>query len=141
MRAIRTPTQQFTIPFLRNFCFRMGQLPYRNPIPTGYSEFGGDWIGTNSQLDRQDFGMIVAWDTTYQGEVNLMVDEYNLNTAEEIVDFFADVLFGGQLTPFERQTALDYINTDDLGNPAPIDDARERDVVGLMMGFRQFIEQ
>lgn len=140
-RAVRALTQTFNIAFTRNLCFRMGQLPYRNPIPTGYSEFGGDWLGTNSMLDRQDYGMIISFDTFYGGEVNAMVTEYNLNNATEIVDFFADVLYGGQLTPFERQTAIDYLETDDTGSPSPYDDARVRDVVGLMMGFKQFIEQ
>ncbi|ANM29389.1 hypothetical protein ABI59_07005 [Acidobacteria bacterium Mor1] len=140
-RATRGLLQSFIAPFLRNWINRMGQLPFRNPIPTGYSESGGDWLGTNAQLDRQDYGMDIVLNASYAQEINLMVSEYSLTTDEEIVDFFADVLFGGQMTPFERQVALDYLNTDDSGVPSPYTDERVRETVGFMMGFKQFLEQ
>ena len=51
------------------------------------------------------------------------------------------MLFGGAITPSERQLALDYLTTDELGNPAPYDDNRIRETVGFMLGFAQFNER
>ena len=56
-------------------------------------------------------------------------------------EFFSDVLFGGALTPAERQAAIDYLNTDDLGVPTPYDNDRIRETVGVMLGYPQFEEQ
>ena len=39
------------------------------------------------------------------------------------------------------QAAVDFLNTDDAGEPAPYDDARIRDLAAFLLGFPQFQEQ
>jgi hypothetical protein len=129
----------------------MQHLPFLNTVPTGYSEFGDDWAGTNNLLARQNFGVDytrrdqVAAVPDFYGEIIPLLNDNGISTApgnaDAIVGFFADVLFGGKLTPAERQTVLDFLNTDDTGTPTPYDDARIRETVGFMLGMPQFLEQ
>ena len=51
------------------------------------------------------------------------------------------MFFGGALTAAERQVAIDFLNSDDFGDPAPYDDARILDTIALLMGYPQFQEQ
>ena len=57
------------------------------------------------------------------------------------MDFLADALFGGRLSPEERQAAVVYLNTDDSGVTGPYNDARTRETAGFMLGFPEFTEQ
>jgi hypothetical protein len=57
------------------------------------------------------------------------------------VDFLADALLGGALTPAERQKAIDFLNTNDSGTPSTYNNARIRDLVGFLLGYPQFEEQ
>ena len=62
-----------------------------------------------------------------------------LDDAAAIVDFFGDVLFGGALTPDERQAAIDFLGEPDSG---PLfGDAQIREVVAFLLGYPQFQEQ
>lgn len=59
-----------------------------------------------------------------------------------IVNFFADTMFGGAITPAERQLAIDYLETDNLGLPdLNYDDGRIRQTIAFMLGYAQFQEQ
>jgi uncharacterized protein (DUF1800 family) len=126
---------------------RMQHLPFYNPVPTGYSELGGDWLDTNGMLERQNLGMNLAnsADPDAGSDIPGLLSDYGLDTAEEIVGFFADALYGGALTDAERQEAIDYLNTDDAGQPDPYDpaihEARAREAVGFLLGYPHFLEQ
>ncbi|MDH3592497.1 MAG: DUF1800 domain-containing protein, partial [Planctomycetota bacterium] len=132
---------------VRNYLFRMGYLYFENPIPTGYSEIGEDWIGTNNLLERQNFGLDLTRRTgnTYGTDLIGLLQDNGVSTgqgnAEAIVDFFNDALFGGALAPADRQRTIDYLNTDDNGAPSTYDFARIRETVALMLGYAQFLEQ
>jgi hypothetical protein len=127
----------------------MQEMFHNNPIPTGYSEIGGDFIDTNNLLERQNFGLDMATKTG----VNFGADVIGLlnangvstaptpNNAPAIVDFLSEVLYGGALTAAERQRAIDYLNTNDSGVVSNYTDARIRETAGFMMGFAQFLEQ
>ncbi len=39
------------------------------------------------------------------------------------------------------EATIDYLNTDDFGTPAPYDDSRIREAVGVLLGYGQFQEQ
>ena len=58
LRAVRGMTDGTSSVY--TYLSRMGELNHQNPIPTGYSEIGGDWIDTNNLLDRQNFGVDMA---------------------------------------------------------------------------------
>jgi hypothetical protein len=139
-----------SIPYLL-YLQDMQHLPYLNSVPTGYSEFGDDWLGTNNMLARHNFGLdytrneLTADVPDFYGEIIPLLNDNGVSTApgnaEAIVDFFSDALFGGALTPAERQTVVDYLSTDDSGVPSPYDDARIEETVAFMLGMAQFQEQ
>ena len=123
------------------------QIPFYNPIPTGYSETGSSWIDTNNVLQRENFGIYLVASITPTFGTNPvgLLQANGISTApgnaEAIVDFFADRLFAGSWTPAERDLALTYMNTDDLGAVAPYDDVRILEILALLMGLPQFQEQ
>ena len=157
---IKTPLEQFTSAFrvtrsgtdglteVINYLTASQHLPHFNPVPTGWPEDGESWIGTNNMLERQNFVIeLLAANTPgiFGTQILALIQDNGISTlpgnATEIVDFLADTFFGGALTPAERQIAIDYLNTDDLGNPSDYNDLRIRDTVSLMLGFPQFQEQ
>jgi len=156
---IKTPLEHFTSAFratrgstdgatqVINFLQAAQHLPHFNPVPTGWPEDGESWIGTNNMLERQNFGIALASSggTAFGTDALGLLQDNGVSTApgntEAIVDFFADAFFGGALTPAERQEAIDYLNTDDLGNPSDYNDPRIRDVIALLLGYPHFHEQ
>jgi hypothetical protein len=156
---IKTPLEHFTSTFratrgatdgateVINFLEATQHLPHFNPVPTGWPEDGESWIGTNNMLERQNFGIALMPNAGifFGSDITGLLQDNGIATlpgnAPAIIRFMSDVLFGGALTPAERQQALDYLNTDDLGNPSPYNDLRIRDVVALMLGYPHFQEQ
>ncbi len=147
LRAARGKTDGLTA--MRDYLTRMAEVPHENPVPTGYPELGGDWLDTNNLLDRQNFALDVTSRTDYAfgADVLGLLEDAGVSTAYvpdnsgAIVDFFAEILFGGAITPAERQIAVTYLTTDDAGNPSPYDGARIAQTLGFMMGWAQFMEQ
>jgi Protein of unknown function (DUF1800) len=156
---IKTPLEQFVSAFrairgktngsaqVFNYLTQASHLPYLDAVPTGWPEDGNSWLDTNNTLTRQNFGIQLASSTS----ANFGSDPLGLlvangvptasGNAAAVVDFFADVLFAGALTPAERQSAIDFLNVDDDGVPAPYTNARIKDLVGFLLGFPQFQEQ
>jgi uncharacterized protein (DUF1800 family) len=147
MRAVRGKTDGPTV--YRGYLQRLQEQFHLNAVPTGYPELGGDWIDTNNLLDRQNFGYDVSTRTaaTFGADVIGLLNANGVSTAAvpnnaaAIVDFYAGVLYGGALTPAERQEAIDYLNTDDNGVVSNYTDSRIRETVGFLLGFAQFLEQ
>jgi len=123
-------------------------IPHFNEVPTGYSELGGDWIGTNNTLERQNFAIALAFlnDPEFGSDPAALLTANGISplpgNAAAIIDFFADTMFGGAITPTERQLAIDYLESDNLGLPDPnYDDGRIRQTVAFLLGYAQFQEQ
>src|SRR2546426_2285222 len=122
----------------------MQEMFHMNPVPTGYSELGGDWLDTNNLLARQNFGldMTARTGSSFGADVIGLLNANGISTAPSpnnaaaIVDFLADALFGGRLSPEERQAAVVYLNTDDNGVTGPYNDARIRETAALRTGRR-----
>ena len=83
--------------------------------------------------------------TTFAVQPITLLNDNGVSTlpgnADAIIDFLAEILFGGNLTLAERQAAINYLNEDDTGTATPYDDDRIREVVGLLLGYPQFQEQ
>jgi hypothetical protein len=145
LRATRGQTNGITA--VNAFLAATAHQVHLNPTPTGWDEAGFNWINTNNMLDRQNVGyeLVMSTNPDFSGRPLTLLVANGVDTApgnaEAIVDFFAEALFGGALTPAERQAAIDYLNTDDLGVPSPYDSDRIRQVVSLMLGYPQFEEQ
>ena len=144
-RAVRGKTDGTSQVF--NYLTRAQHLPYLNPVPTGWSESGDDWVDTNNTLERQNFAIKVAAGSaaTFGSDPIALLVANGVSTAPgnavAIVDFLADALFGKALTPVERQAAIDFLNTDDNGNVSSYNNTRIRDAVGFLLGYPQFQEQ
>ena len=146
IRAVAGQTDGLT--FTLNTMINAQHIPHYNEVPTGYSELGDDWIGTNNTLERQNFAIALAFlnNPEFGSDPGALLTANGISTlpgnAAAIVDFFADTMFGGAITPTERQRAIDYLETDDLGLPDPnYDDGRLRQTVAFMLGYAQFQEQ
>jgi len=133
----------------RTYMTRMQEVLHRNPVPTGYSELGDDWLDTNNLLERQNFGydMAIRTGNTFGADVIGLLNAHGISTSptpnnsQQIVEFFNDIMFAGELTAAERQLAIDYLNTNDTGVPSNYTSTRIRETAGFMLGFAQFLEQ
>ena len=102
---------------------RRSTCPYLDPVPTGWSERGDDWIDTNNLLVRQNFGIVLGASsgTNFGSDPLALLNGQRRvdrsGNAAAIVDFLADAMMGGALTPAERQKAIDFLNTNDSGVP------------------------
>lgn len=147
LRSVRGRTDGLVVS--RQYLTALQEMLHLNPVPTGYSELGGDWLDTNNLLVRQNFGLDLAsrTGTAFGNDVIGLLNANGIATAPTpdnsvaIVDFLAGAMFGSVLTAAERQAAIDYLNTDDIGAGAPYDDARIRETAGFLLGYPQFIEQ
>lgn len=122
------------------------QMPlHQNPTPTGYAETGQPWINTGGLLSRQNVGYeFAAYYDYYKTNVIGVLAAGGLSPASpagSIIDYFSDILLGGQLAPRDRQLALDFMATNDNGTPSPHDADRVRQVFALLLGFSAGLEQ
>ncbi|MGH2625239.1 MAG: DUF1800 family protein, partial [Anaerolineales bacterium] len=127
----------------------MGQQLFTRDEPEGWPETGFDWIDTSSLLSRIKFAQALteaapATSPAFNWNAVPFLDAYGLDTAEEIVDFFNNLLFQGTLTDADRAIVTEFLNTDDAYNPLPFSRARTdfgdrvRRAVGLMLSFPQW---
>ncbi len=143
-RATRADTNPSNLGTLYNYLTRMQMLPHQKAEPTGYSELAKDWINTNDLLERQNFGWDVTTQLAFYEDIIPLLADNGLNATSppaSLVDFYSNILFGGALTPYERQRAIDFLTTDDNGVPATVTDDRIRRMVAFMIGFPQYLEQ
>jgi uncharacterized protein (DUF1800 family) len=130
-----------------SFMVATDHIPHFNPVPTGWAEDGESWINTNAVLDRQNFGFTLLGSTSplFGADPIALLNDNGVSTAPgntlAIVDFFSGVLFGGALTPSERQTAIQFLNTNDAGFPSVYNESRIRNTAALLLGYPQFQEQ
>jgi len=147
LRTVRGKTDGATIT--RLYLTPLQEVFHTNPVPTGFSELGGDWLDTNNLLVRQNFGLDLGSRTgnAFGNDVIGLLNANGVSTAATpnnapaIVDFLSEAMFGSALTGAERQAAIDYLNTDDTGTVSPYTDARIRETAGFLLGYPEFIEQ
>ena len=145
LRATRGTTDGFTR--VLDFLVSAQQILFFYDVPTGFPEDGGSWLGTNNVLERQNFGVHLALvnGPSFGSDIIGLMNDNGVPTApgnaEAVIDFFADIFFGGALQPAERQAAIDFLTIDGQGFPTPYDESRIRQVVGFLLGYPQFTEQ
>ncbi len=100
----------------------MGMHFFTRNDPDGWSEKGFDWISTGGLLERIDFasGMPRRARNEFLDRWNVrrFLAERNLESAGEIVDYFDQLLFAGELTAAERNLFVQFANTKPDGNPS-----------------------
>ncbi len=145
MRATRGNTDGLSV--IVNYLITAQHIPHYNEVPTGYAEAGPEWLDTNNTLTRQNFGLHLSAvsGAAFGSDPIALLNANGVSplpgNEAAIVDFFAKVLFGGELTPAERQEAITFLSTNDVGVPSPFTTQRIRETVGLMLGYPQFQEQ
>lgn len=113
----------------------MGMHLFTRDDPDGYSELGSNWIDTASMLKRISFARELAQNrgTDYVWDPVGMIDERNLESAEQIVGFFDELLYQNTLSAANRNLLVVYLITNLNGMPDPLDRSKPED-------FRQRIE-
>ncbi|MEM7166115.1 MAG: DUF1800 family protein [Planctomycetota bacterium] len=90
--------------------------------PDGYPSFGLDQLGTSKVLERIDYNMRIfdgfSSDPQFDLVAHLNAAGVLVFDAASIVSFFLDSLYPNNYTAEDEQLALDFINTNELGNPA-----------------------
>ncbi|MHC4726512.1 MAG: DUF1800 family protein, partial [Planctomycetota bacterium] len=126
---------------------KMGMHLFTRDDPDGYSELGFDWIDTASMLERIDFVRELAENRNnkYTWDPFLAIGERDLETADQIINFFNEVLYQNTLTIANKFLLLNYLTTDENGNPISLDGMNTQDlqqqiqeIVGLILSLPQW---
>ena len=101
---------------------------------TGLGESEGEFADTNFSTNVSDLEDAAAF-----------LDGWNLQTPDDIVAFFDEVFYQRTLPEDNRNLLLQYLTTDENGDPKPLDpaDAEDfqrgvRELVGLMLSLPQW---
>ncbi len=134
-------------PRLAQLNAAMGMALFTRDDPDGYSEIGSDWIDTASMLARIEFVTELAdnRNEAYHWDVAAFLLGAGVQTPEDIVDLFDEILFQGTLSGDNEALLIEYLTTDENGAPAPLDPTDEaqfqrrvRGLVGLMLSLPQW---
>ncbi len=133
LRALDAETSGAGLPQLND---GMGMHLFTRDDPDGYSELGSHWIDTASMLKRISFARDLAQNRTtrYVWDPIAVIDEHRLETAEQIVDYFNELLFQNTLSEANKNLLVTYLTTNLDGEPEPLDGSRPED-------FRERIQQ
>jgi uncharacterized protein (DUF1800 family) len=118
----------------------MGMRLYENPVPTGWSETGDDWINSNTLLQRFKHANRLVRNQIGGTTVDLrgFFSANRQTTADGIVGFLLQQLFYGEFTPLEYDTAIGVL-TDDGTRPFFINqsdaEARLQQMVGTVLTY------
>ncbi len=133
--------------FIREQCTRLGQNLLNPPNVKGWP--GGEtWINSNTVLLRYNFAMQMATgrqrEFVRKGDLDELLKEHKINTADEVLDHFSLVLLDGQLRDDARPQLMEYMNTDAKGNrkefkmsPEMVN-SKVRGVLHMMMTMPEF---
>jgi hypothetical protein len=144
LRVLEADAGGEELPQLNN---TMGMHLFTRDDPDGYSELGFDWIDTASMLERIDFVRELAENrnTKYRWDPIRVIEEYDLKTADQIINFFNELLYQNTLTIANEFLLLNYLTTDENGNPISIDSMNTQDLrqhiqktIGLMLSLPQW---
>jgi hypothetical protein len=144
LRALQADISGDGLPRLND---RMGMHLFTRDDPDGYSELGFDWIDTASMLERIDFVRELAENRNnrYTWELPDGAERHRNQTAEKIVEFFNELLYQNTLTETDKELLLNYLTTDENGNPISLYDLdiesyrrQIRETVGLMLSMPQW---
>ncbi|MCZ6792989.1 MAG: DUF1800 family protein [Planctomycetota bacterium] len=125
----------------------MGMFLFTRDEPDGWSELGFDWIDTATMRERIEFVQSLAEnqaDGSYSWDTNGFLQRHGLSTAEEIVDFFGDVMYHGTLSSANRDLLLEFLETNTNGAPLPLTPGRSdyqrrvQEFLGLMLSMPQW---
>ena len=127
---------------LAGYTSRMGISLFFNPVPTGWSEIGSEWINSNLLLERTRFVNKIARASmggqTYIDPITFFQDR-NIETPEGITAYLFDLLGGDIWSDREREIALEILNDETVFD---IDSARAdeklRELIGTIQSYPEY---
>lgn len=114
----------------------MGQQLFNPPTVQGWP--GQElWVGTSALITRYNFIAVAARNAfpSINIDVAASLTRRNLNTAEQIVEYYAELMVDGDLNDRQRKTLLDYMATNDNGTKGafrPDEQTIDKKVRGLI---------
>ena len=115
--------------------------------PDGFPELGTHWIDTASMLKRISFARDLALNRNdeFLWDPIGLIDERNLESAEQIVGFFDELLFQNTLSAANKNLFVVYLITNLNGMPQPLDRSKPEEFqqriqqfVGLLLSMPQW---
>ncbi len=124
----------------------MGMHLFTRDEPDGWDEAGISWADTAQFHQRVEFNRRLSKneDDDFTWDTRGFLDRHGIATADEIVDFFATVMFHGTLSPANRNLLIEFVTTDEEGTPRPLVPGRAEyfrrveDLVGLLLSSPQW---
>jgi uncharacterized protein (DUF1800 family) len=122
---------------------QMGQALFFPPDVSGWKE-GLNWINTTFVLARYNFAhdLINNQTTETRIDVESIIRQQNLQTPEQIVDYFGRLLLQMPLSPSMRATFIQYLLSNTSGPFDPTHqrtiDSKIRGLIYLMMATAEF---
>src|SRR5690606_3897117 len=124
----------------------LGMTLFTRDDPDGWSELGTDWMDTGTLLARIKFAQSLTLNRIddVDWDVDAWLTEHQLSSAESIIDYFDQLLFGGEMPAANRDVLLTFANTDVNGAPLPLDPSRTdyegriRELVSLILSNPQW---
>ncbi len=121
----------------------MGMHLFTRLEPDGWSEVGFDWVDTGTMLERIDFAqdLVGNKDADFGWDADALLAANGIETADDIVDFFDELLYQRTLKTSTKALLRDSLLTDDNGDPAPLVpgnadyEGRVETFVGLMLSM------
>lgn len=116
--------QESLLTDIYNMLRDTGNLPFLWNTPDGYPSFGLDQLGTSKLLERVDFNDEIFHSGLNPGyDVLTFLSDNGVSATDSaaIVDFVLDHFYQGNTNATDRQLAIDFLNSDELGNPSPLD--------------------
>lgn len=104
--------------------FAFEDLPFFYETPDGKPELGSDWLGSSHLLNRILAANYMAASTVEPSSdviPPMLAAGVNLESAEEVADFWLERFFQFGYDATERQLAIDFVSQGPAGNPLPLD--------------------
>jgi uncharacterized protein (DUF1800 family) len=127
---------------------QMGQIIFRYPLPTGYDETGAYWLNTYQLAERIKFVNRVAQNTPGSNQTSLdpvaFFMAHGRDTAESIVHFLCNLVFGNDYTQLEWTTAREVLTdngTTVFDIHAPDAERKLRQLLGTVLETRHATTQ
>jgi uncharacterized protein (DUF1800 family) len=132
--AIRNSGNERT---LTGQCSLMGQPLYSYSFPTGYPEDSRKWVSAGQLIARLNFALTLVDGGVYDVDFSQGLKIDNVTGVPALVDFLAEKLVGGQLSPGTRATLLKQADaTVKTAEASKLTTARR--VAALVLGSPEF---
>ncbi len=119
----------------------MGIRLFENPVPTGWSELGEDWVNANLLIERIKWvNQFVRNTEENNGSIYYPMQfypQYGFSTAEGIVGFLLQLTVGDDVTEFSRNSALNQLGSG-FSIMQPNADQVLRQLNGNVMSYPQY---